>query len=523
MKRKIRLSLCIFIAFPFSLFAQDWQCVRDGVTATFVDTSILNQNTQHTAWVVHIDSVRVHQGWNYHYGFHKIRQISDINNYPNGYESCYDAYGPSRMGVAMSALGGENFFFNSDNQGIRISALQQPGQSWICCGISDTSMLFATVTSVGFEPVLGVADSVKYISFQAKSNSGVLLPHPMNTHVFKLSKHFGMITLFDFYSFPQYIDNSPVHFLAGISSSGITNGDQNLMYKEIYSFSPGDEFHTDYVADKGPHWGGSQTKTINKVLSAFWNSTHDTVIYQVSRLVDDWSGWYDLPHYYTLDTILRSYSFSSKFSFGLDYFPEQSVFSFDTTGQLKTVNSFIQYRGNDYNTRRVKQQGDGHSPISFCSDTLVGSHQSYWGNTSSEYKYIDGCGGPYYHFGSSDFYHDYYETFLRLVYFKKGSETWGKPWDTAGWMLPNATPDLQQFKVNIYPNPAFGQVNIEIPDAEKPDYRLVIFSLSGIKISEMKITESKFTFNISDYQTGMYFLKLYKGNLQVGQQKLIKK
>lgn len=526
MKIYYRIILIMIVCLPTIIQAQDWQCVREGVTATFVDTSTLYQNKQHTAWMVHIDSVRVHQGWNYHYGYHQIRQISETNNYPSGYEYCYDANGPSRMGVAMSALGGENFFFNSSGQGIRFSTLRQPGQPWICCGISDTSLLFATVTAVGLEQVLGVADSVKYISFQAKSNSGVLLTHPMNTQIFKLSKHFGMITLFDFYSFPQYLpffpDNSPVHFLAGISSLGNTNGEQNLSSKEIFSFSPGDEFHTYYVAEKGPHFGGTQTKTINRVLSSSWNSTFDTVIYQVSRLVDYWSGWYDLPHYYYLDTILSSYSFFSKFSSGLDYFPEQTVFSFDTTGELKTVNSFIQYRGNDYNARRVKQQGNSLSPLSFCSDTLVGSHQDYWGNTSSEYKYIDGCGGPYYHFGSSDFYHDYYETFLNLVYLKKGSETWGTPWDTAGWVLPHAIPDLLEQWINIYPNPTFGQVNIEIPYAEKEDFRIEIYSVTGIKIYEMKIIEMKSVIDISNYRIGIYFLKLYKDNIQVGQQKLIK-
>ena len=90
------------------------------------------------------------------------------------------------------------------------------------------------------------------------------------------------------------------------------------------------------------------------------------------------------------------------------------------------------------------------------------------------------------------------------------------------WKVREIIPGNKPVRFKLFPNPSNDLVTLEIPDLEKPDYRLEIFSLSGIKISEMNFTESKFTFNISDYPKGMYFLKLYKGNLQVGQQKLVK-
>jgi len=108
------------------------------------------------------------------------------------------------------------------------------------------------------------------------------------------------------------------------------------------------------------------------------------------------------------------------------------------------------------------------------------------------------------------------------VYFKKGAETWGTPFDTTNWILPYLIPDFRQVAISVYPNPSTGLVNIEIPEAEKADFRMEIFSLTGIKITEMKICESKFAFDITNYSNGMYFLKLYKDNLQLGQQKLIR-
>ncbi len=193
-------------------------------------------------WCVNIDSVRIHQGWTYHYGYRTTRLYSlTIGSYYENFY-CYDPNGASRMSIAMSALGGENFFFNSAGDGIRISTLSQLDQPWICCRINDTTHLYASVTSEAIEPVLGVDDSVKYISFQAKRNTGELVTHPFNNKLFKLSKHFGMITLFDFYEFPNYTSNNPVHWLRGSSVSGNEIGDQNLSYKEIFSFNPGDVF-----------------------------------------------------------------------------------------------------------------------------------------------------------------------------------------------------------------------------------------------------------------------------------------
>jgi len=525
MKIYYRIILIMMICFPAIIHAQDWQCVREGVTATFVDTSTLYQNKQHTAWMVHIDSVRVHQGWDYYYGFHQIRLISDTNNYPNGYESCYDAYGPSRMGLAMSALGGENFFFNSLGQGIRISTLRQPGQPWICCGISDTSLLYATVFSMDVESILGEADSVKYISFQAKSYAGTLLPHPMNTQVFVLSKHFGMITLYDFYSFPDYSVgfpvNSPVHLLAGIETAGSSKGEHNLCLKEVYTLAPGDIFHT---VDGGsdPHYLPPVTETISVVIDSAWNPDHHSITYTFSRFYHYFNGQPDGKHIYIKDTVSKSYVISPDECRNFDNFPEQTGFCYDTSGALKSVSSFAQYRGGSYNSRRVKIRGNTYLPYSFCSDTLVGMYSPYGESSYNSEYYIDGCSGPYYYDSYTNWYHDTHATFYELVYFKKGSETWGTPLDTTNWIIPHIIPATEQISFLLYPNPSGNLVTITIPGAEKPDYRLVVFSLSGIKVCEMKVSENEFTFDVSDYCKGMYFLKFYKDNLQVGQQKLIK-
>ena len=531
MKCRHKLLLLILIFVSIEIKAQDWQCARAGVAATFVDTAELNTYyTANSMWVVNIDSVGVYQGWNYHYGFHKFRilSITDTGVYD---DICADGRGASRMGVAMSALEGENFFFNSAGDGIRICTLRQPGEPWICCRINDSTHLYATVESVGIEAVLGELDSVKYISFQAKRITGEPVAHPLNSQFFKLSKHFGMLTLYDFYFFPDYsVDYplyAPVHLLAGISEPGHKTGEQNITNRDIFSFAPGDEFHTFKVENKNNHFNGTETQVLNKVLDSVWNSIGDTVTYIIKWHEIYWIGYPDQPHYFYngIDTI--SYSVYSNDSIGLDYLPEQSISCHNASGILKSMHSFSQIQNSAYNSRWVKYEQSTFTPCSYCADSLVGLKEPYYPNANimpvGYYYYIEGCGGPYYGGGTYDPVSHSSSSFSKsLVYFKKGSETWGTPLDTTNWEDPYAIPDTFHVRLILYPNPSNDLVTLEIPDLEKPDYRLEIFSLSGIKISEMNFTDSKFTFSISDYRQGMYFLKLYKGNLQLGQEKLIK-
>lgn len=510
--------------------AQDWQCVREGITANFADTSAITaQYPTKTLWTVNIDSVIVYQGWMYHYGFKMPRFFSKNYSEPLNIDYCYDPRGPSRMGFAMSARDGENFFFNSIFDGIRISTLRNIDQPWICCRINDSTHLDATVISMNVEPVLGVDDSVKYISFQAKRNTGELITHPLNNRLFKLSKHFGMITLFDFYEFPNYSSNYPVHWLTGIKASGNESGDQNLTAEEIYSYGPGDVFHT-YLGGTYAPSAPEERKSVVQILDTLWNAKRDTVTFRMSRYYDYCGGNGSNTHYYHKDTVQTSYALHSE---GFDHLSEQSIFSHDTNGVLKYVTSYTQFRGSnnnlvydylgsDYNLRWIKVKNRDYEPCSFCADTLVGILYHQGSGIYGNNYYISGCGGPYYIYSSTDYSHKTRTIFYKLVYFKKGDETWGTPLDTTNWKLPNLIPEFKQIDISVYPNPSTGLVIIKIPEVEKADFRLEIFSITGIKINEMKIRESKFAFDISNYSKGMYFLKLYKNNLQLGQQKLMR-
>lgn len=520
MKCTYKFMLLILILVSIKSKAQDWQCVREGVTANFVDTNaITQQHPSQTMWVVNIDSVRVYQGWNYHYGYRTTRIQSETNVVYDKYY-CYDPYGASRMSIAMSAKGGENFFFNSAGYGIRISTLSHLDQPWICCKINDTTHLYATVISESIESILGVDDSVKNIAFQAKRVTGELVAHPLNSKLFKLSKNFGMITLFDFYTFPNY--SSPVHYLIGTSVAGNETGDQNLTYKQIYSFNIGDEFHTEYAKMITPGYTRSSYKRVYKVLDRFWNLNMDTVTYRMDYLSDSWIGYDDIPHNYRKYTVFISYPLFSANCNGTDYFPEQSIFC-DTIAYF-TVKYFSQYRTSEYNKRWVKfsRTANRLNKCSFCADTLVGIINPLSSGVV-EY-YIEGCGGPYTYGSTGGNSHPNEGSWWSnsLVYFKKGSETWGEPFDVTNWGKPDLIQENALIRFNLYPNPSSNIITVVIPDLSFTGYKLEVYSVLGNKVNDILLTDTKITLDISNYDIGIYFLKLFKNNTLVGREKLIK-
>jgi hypothetical protein len=104
----------------------------------------------------------------------------------------------------------------------------------------------------------------------------------MNSNLFKLSKHFGMITLYDFYKFPEYSADyplySPVHILAGLENSSSSRGARNLSFKDVFAFLPGDIFYT-INSGTDPHFYPPTTRTVSIILDSVWNKAKDTVTY----------------------------------------------------------------------------------------------------------------------------------------------------------------------------------------------------------------------------------------------------
>ena len=108
--------------------------------------------------------------------------------------------------------------------------------------------------------------------------------------------------------------------------------------------------------------------------------------------------------------------------------------------------------------------------------------------------FIEGLGGPYY---SGTCFEGVYQQ--QLVYYKKGSETWGTP------LSINQYEGLsEQPKVNIYPNPWNYSTSIAINSTS--DVSVSIFDNMGKQVSIIAYHSGNTTINLnrSDYKPGLY-------------------
>jgi hypothetical protein len=504
----------IFILLISSLYAQDWQCIHDSTTTFY-------ENLNKVTIAVRVDSSQVRDGYRYYYGNHVFRSVYyEATEYDVLY--CADHEGASYIGNAMSAGEGGNFFFNLNGNAIRFCTNLQPGIPWICCNLSDSTRLMAMTTDLRFENVLGIMDSVKYISLQAVSNSGDSISNTLNGTAIELSKTFGILTMYDFYNFP----NTSGYFrLSGYHSPAYDLGENNLANLQIYTWAPGDEFHT---IRSGEDYSASfiaTTKRITWVIDSTWNTTHDSITYLLQYFEDEWYGVGADEHNYNKGSTIAKYSVKDRSCNGLDLLPTEPVLYFqdDTTLKSACFNSQFRDQNGKYNNRFIKQRGSTYNATSYCSDTLVGRMIYNTGGTSIDYYYIDGLGGPYWNSYYRDMYY-WLNTWYSLVYYKKGPETWGTPFDTSTWHKPDAINEAinSGSKIKLYPNPASELVTLEILDFGKGKFRLEIVTLLGIKVDEMNVLSDDFTFSVSNYNKGMYFLRLFDDNRFVGQQKLVK-
>ncbi|WP_170110368.1 T9SS type A sorting domain-containing protein [Flavilitoribacter nigricans] len=76
------------------------------------------------------------------------------------------------------------------------------------------------------------------------------------------------------------------------------------------------------------------------------------------------------------------------------------------------------------------------------------------------------------------------------------------------------TPVIQPIKtsgINVYPNPAFDQINIELEDAQENIRHLELFDVNGRLLQERDVTTgtNQEKINISQYPSGIYTVKIF--------------
>ncbi len=409
---------------------------------------------------------------------------------------CYSPYSSSWLGEKVIIQeDGYNIFFNRDNDTIRIKANAALNESWGCFIFPDTWKIIAEIIAVDTNSFLGVTDSVKIIHFQAYDKNNNQIDHPVNNKEIELSKNNGFINVPGFYLFPDlqscksyYYNQLQEYYLVGLTNPQL--GIKNLTWKEAFDFEPGDEIHI-YNKDSTTWYPVIPDYRIIYSIKKYLDKEFkgDSIVYTIefkNRERNSYSG--NGVEIISIDTISEIITDKPLF----DNLPGEPVI-YDE-GNFA---AFSYYMGT-FNGRSSKTEPSDYAWIygeGTCWEEA--SVDDCW----TDYTYIEGLGGPYYESecitpGIP------WEHFKKIVYYKKGEETWGNPLVITGERGITGQPVF-----DIFPNPVTEKLYIRTKTENLP-YRIELIDITGKAIFYTNVDSEEYTFNCHKGIEGLYFYRI---------------
>jgi hypothetical protein len=388
------------------------------------------------------------------------------------------------------------YFFNKYNDTIYIYAKALLNDTWRFSKLTSGTFLEAKVTSMGPDSVMGVLDDVMRIELQARRNDGLAISSPWNGKYLKLSKHYGLARTFDMTNVPFDTTNYTI-----VGKLKPVIGIQDFGWKEVYNFNIGDVLH--YSGYTNSSSGGPNT-TCKEIQTVFAKTTYGTNIDSVIYKFDRCRSTITNPgnnHVYFRDTIVTKYKFNvmaldSTILRLPDQFKRQNVYASQFDRYMKA-----------YNNRQTKKvTEDKYRFLNSCWVIPTGSVTLYR-------NYSEGL-------GLTEYYRDDQSTqeFYRLVYFKKGSETWGAAVGTQCSPILDVSeqPVATTPQVRIVPNPMKNQAQVIIDGMQTTENAtFMLYNLVGQEVYRMTLNSNTTTLTRNNLPTGLYVYILTGKNLMV--------
>jgi len=466
----------VFLISLVNVEAQNYSPIISGNTSLFIYPQ--------TGYIqaLHVDSTKADPKGLAHY-FLKTFDAKDENHY------CYD-FIPSWSGSKMIAAGNTYYFFNKDEDTIKILPLSEIDIPWTFYKYSNGDYIEAKITAKELLSFLSISDSVKTISLTRKTIADVIVSDPVNALSFQISKQHGFIKMISFSRLP---DSDPSYDLVGLSQPQA--GQQLLTPRRIYDFNVNDEFHYQTNYFNVPISGHSD-KTIRKVIGKYTSLNTDTVIYtiQQSKETINYTVTNEGRETVASDPIYTVTTFDEKY-----IFTDTTIYPgiyLDKFGEHGTPINYGLYRSSSNGDKLILEvnlmQGVFYSEESNCWQHMVDGPANY-------VSYMEGCG--YYEmnrdvFPSSDN--------SKLVYYKKGNDTHGE-----ALVLSTFTKATSQ-ALTLYPNPLKQGEELHISTAHFNASKLMVYNSTGNKVWESTLVkeEDLQTVDLGKLQQGLYVMQL---------------
>jgi hypothetical protein len=128
----------------------------------------------------------------------------------------------------------------------------------------------------------------------------------------------------------------------------------------------------------------------------------------------------------------------------------------------------------------------------------------------------DGLGGPYFYDYDWAMYHS------GLVYYKKGDETWGTPFNCDS-LLTGFQQTFIDTKTLLYPNPLHDFTRLSIDNPKNKEYQFQLFNSMGVLIKEYHFQTNDLMIQRENLGNGIYFYILKDdGQFQSGGKLIVK-
>lgn len=474
------LFLLFILIKSYVASAQNYSPIVSGNTSLFED------NSTYLA-ALHIDSTTSDaKGTAYHF-------LKTWQPYGSG---CLDYHNATWPGAKCIKNNNTYYFFNVNLDTIYFESLTEVNDSWIFYKYTNGDYIEATVTAKDQKKFLGLTDSVKTISLQRKDLNGNNLYSNMNGSFLEISKYYGFTDVLGFSTFPNLSAPLPnTHGrlkLVGLTSPQV--GTQLITSNDIFNYDIGDVFHYDslYYSSTNIYQNNRQEKSICTILGKNISTNTDTVTYKIAR-VSDIEIFNGQTHVQTniygkKDTIIEKHVLNEPL-----HYPEQAIPTFNPSLSMER-RPFPMYRlmHNGTYTNRLQFYPSYYFPF---YDGQCWSARAI--DPTPTFIYAEGLGLVEYNENPFDEIRN--QDYKRLVYYKKGSETWGAP------LVLSIYSQIEDKSFLLFPNPLKQGESLHYKLGDFQVTEVSIYNSTGNKV--LKPSFTAYTVDVSSFPCGLYVIQ----------------
>jgi len=400
------------------------------------------------------------------------------------------------MGIqTIKYSNGDFCFLNSDTDSVFIRSSALINDTWTMYRFINGNTIEATLSNISVAGFIGLTDTVKTVTLQARDILQNPVAHPFNNKTISFSRNYGLVKTVNLLTFPSDTLTYDIY--------GQTNpvaGQQNLTARDIFNFNVGDIFHFLHEQNALSHQYDIYTRL--KVLSKYVSVNQDTIIYldssyQVVVETDTATTTRTLLY----DSIISDQYIISEFQ-KFEKLPEEPAFpltAFQNGSYQQGYSPVLNRR-----FKRISPYEEYYRYSDSCwNDPIIDGYPCW-------YEFYEGLGrgnGP--GFYNTDCQFMFYNSSFQVLYYQQGADIWGSPVNFDS--LLSSTFDLGDSnpQISFYPNPftTSVQLHFETP-VSGHRFILLLFDVLGKEVLRIPDIHSDIVIERNNLARGVYSYSL---------------